>query len=805
MVNGAPVCFCLPEYEGSPPRVPCKLPSNPCNPSPCGPNTQCAVITKGFSKCTCLPGYIESPNTIRGCIEPIDECEPNPCGLGAICDGSKSPKCYCPESTFGNAFKECIKRPMDTQLCNPGPCGINANCYVEQSTHETCYCVDGYSGDPYVGCKEQTKSIGCDSNSCGPNAYCVPNEYGENVCLCVEGMIGDPYDNAGCHGFECRTNNDCPNDKTCMGYKCHDPCPGACGYGADCRVDAHHPVCYCKKGLVGNPNVRCFALEIPEIPEPRNPCKLNPCGINTECNVLKNKAVCSCFSNYLGDPQTGCYPECVINSDCPEATSCINSKCADPCSGDLCGVNSICHVSHNTPYCKCSEGYTGNAMTKCFPIPISKNISSDPCNPSPCGPNDICSTYNSNVALCNPCFGTDALYSPNCRPECLSNSECPFNKACLSNKCIDPCPGACGHRAKCQAINHKPMCSCPDGLYGNPYEQCLVPSVLMQPENVNCNNIVCGSNSECKTINKISQCVCKHGYRGNPLMSCHPECTINPDCSQNQACINSKCIDPCEATCGTNAVCKVINHKPLCSCSDGYTGNPNIECIHVYLPPKEPSVKDPGNPCEPTPCGPNSRCLVSIEGYATCSCLPNFKGAPPYCQYECVINSDCPQNKACLNHKCTNPCVGTCGVSAICETINHNPICSCQSGYEGDPFTSCYLKAIAEIPGVPENPCVPSPCGPNSICQVKFDRPVCSCIENYVGIVPRCRPECTINSDCPQNKACIQDKCQDPCINACGYNAKCVVVSHSINCICDSGFAGDAFIGCTKSIERKLY
>lgn len=784
----------MPQYEGSPPSVPCKLPSNPCNPSPCGPNTQCTIIRKGFSKCTCLPGYIESPNTIRGCIEPVNECEPNPCGLGAICDASKSPKCYCPGNTVGNPFRQCIEPPKEISLCNPGPCGINANCYIEQSARETCYCIDGYYGDPYTGCKESTKAVGCDQSACGINAHCIINEYGDSVCVCENGMVGDPYDKRGCHGFECQTSDDCPNDKTCMGYKCHDPCPGHCGVNADCKVDAHHPVCYCKSSLVGNPNVRCYSLAIEPAPK-QNPCN-NACGLNTECNVLNNRAVCSCIKNYLGDPQTGCHPECVINSDCSDHQSCINKKCVDPCTGTICGINSICKVLHNTPYCQCSEGFTGDALSQCFPV--SRNITKDPCTPSPCGPQDICTSYNSDVALCNPCFGSDALYNPHCRPECLSNSECPFDKACLSNRCIDPCQGACGPRARCQVIRHKAMCLCPEGLHGNPYEQCVVPSIIDQPENVNCNNIQCGANAHCKTVNKISKCVCKSGYHGNPQLSCYPECTINPDCSFDQACVNSKCINPClsSSTCGRNAKCSVINHTPLCSCEPGYEGNAYIECKHIYLPPG----KDV-SPCEPSPCGPNSRCLVSPEGHAACSCLPNFKGAPPFCQYECVINSDCPQDKSCLDYKCKDPCVGVCGVKAVCRVYNHNPICSCDSGYEGDPFTACYPP--------PENkqinPCTPSPCGPNSICQVKFDRPVCSCIKNYIGVVPHCRPECSVNSDCPQNKACINDKCQNPCTNACGLNAKCVVVNHGVNCVCEKGYVGDAFIGCSRYIERKYF
>lgn len=96
----------------------------------------------------------------------------------------------------------------------------------------------------------------------------------------------------------------------------------------------------------------------------------------------------------------------------------------------------------------------------------------------------------------------------------------------------------------------------------------------------------------------------------------------------------------------------------------------------------------PKNPCNPSPCGPNSQCRVSNE-QAVCSCLPGYNGSPPGCRPECVVSSECPSDKACINQKCGDPCVGTCGLNTQCSTINHSPICICREGFSGDPFTSC--------------------------------------------------------------------------------------------------------------------
>lgn len=94
---------------------------------------------------------------------------------------------------------------------------------------------------------------------------------------------------------------------------------------------------------------------------------------------------------------------------------------------------------------------------------------------------------------------------------------------------------------------------------------------------------------------------------------------------------------------------------------------------------------EPINKCSPSPCGPNSVCNEGI-----CSCLPEYYGDPYFgCKPECILNSDCQRNRACIRNKCSDPCVGTCGSDATCDVINHIPVCSCPSGTTGDPFHYC--------------------------------------------------------------------------------------------------------------------
>lgn len=107
----------------------------------------------------------------------------------------------------------------------------------------------------------------------------------------------------------------------------------------------------------------------------------------------------------------------------------------------------------------------------------------------------------------------------------------------------------------------------------------------------------------------------------------------------------------------------------------------------------EPTVTDA---CNPSPCGPNSHCR-SLNGQAVCTCIIGFLGTPPSCRPECVISSDCAQNRACNNQKCIDPCPGSCGVMSQCTVINHNPICSCPETFTGDPFIRCTPQRKNEI------------------------------------------------------------------------------------------------------------
>ena len=194
-------------------------------------------------------------------------------------------------------------------------------------------------------------------------------------------------------------------------------------------------------------------------------------------------------------------------------------------------------------------------------------------------------------------------------------------------------------------------------------------------------------------------------------------------------------------------------------------------------------------------------------------------GTPPNCRPECVVNSECPQESACITQRCQDPCPGLCGINAYCRVRNHVPICACNQGYEGDPFSRCnritsefskilhlsnFLSPATSARPEIIDPCNPSPCGINAKCNERVRAASCQCLPGLQGDpYVECKPECTINQECPSHLACISQKCKDPCPGVCGTYASCSVRNHNPNCVCNPGYVGDPFRICNLKTTRK--
>lgn len=299
-----------------------------------------------------------------------------------------------------------------------------------------------------------------------------------------------------------------------------------------------------------------------------------------------------------------------------------------------------------------------------------------------------------------------------------------------------------------------------------------------------CSPSPCGLFSICReSSNGQPICSCLENHIGQPP-NCRPECSVNADCSSDQICDQNKCINPCPSVCGENADCKVIAHTINCNCRENTAGDPFYRCAPIL------KQEDPINVCLPSPCGFNTEC-IERNGIGSCRCIKDYSGDPHEgCRPECVSDSECLLNLACINNKCQNPCLGVCGRNSDCRVVNHIPTCVCMDGYAGDALQSCRKIEHEPVTERTENVC--QQCGANSICKIRSNnQPVCTCEVNYVGSPPNCRPECVINSECPDTHACIKNVCKSPCSNdLCGNYAECNVQNHRPICKCNKGYSG---------------
>lgn len=109
-----------------------------------------------------------------------------------------------------------------------------------------------------------------------------------------------------------------------------------------------------------------------------------------------------------------------------------------------------------------------------------------------------------------------------------------MDKACVRNKCQDPCPGTCGISAVCFVSNHIPICSCPEGLTGDAFQMCR--PIPVKPERGNPQwyvyNYLSWFNNEFSTTDNFAYSLFSYYNKRHELMfewfnrSVRPVCAI---------------------------------------------------------------------------------------------------------------------------------------------------------------------------------------------------------------------------------------------------------------------------------------
>lgn len=472
---------------------------NPCNNvAVCGPNAICDCVNHG-TVCKCPAGFEGNPIPEQGCVRVPGSCSNTaqcpkghmcianrcnlPCSDNGVCAiGERCSNNMCLKVCYGNS--NCLPGEICQEgICIAG-CGADSDCRPDQiciGSH--CRCANGFQS-VNNGCQDVNE---CLENPCHPTAICI-NALGSFQCTCQEGTVGEPFVQGCLSPDQCKTDNDCAENLSCLNKKCSDPCGKTkCAKNAFCNVDYHKASCTCIPGHLGDAydfNVGCFKVEC---------INDDDCSINNYCNELTNKCAEPCERMACGRGLCQAQ-EHRATCLCESGYTLVENRCVDvnECASNPCHVTAVCRNTEGSYSCQCAKGTVGDPLTTgcrkpgdCFidmDCPDSAKCDNNRCkNPceitKACGKNAQCIPQGHN-AVCQCPSRTRGDAKVECRQlECVENSDCSSQLGCVNNKCVNPCTlkdvDVCGEKANCAVDNHEAVCSCQPGSTGDPLLGCI--------------------------------------------------------------------------------------------------------------------------------------------------------------------------------------------------------------------------------------------------------------------------------------------------------------------------------------------
>lgn len=895
-------CACNPGTFGNPYEGCGAQSKNVCQPNSCGPNAECRAVGNHIS-CLCPQGF--SGNPYIGCQD-VDECANKPCGLNAAClNRAGGFECLCLSGHAGNPYSSC--QPIESKFCqdaNKCQCNERVECPEGYSCQKgqcknlcsqascgpraicdagNCICPMGYIGDPHDqvhGCsirgqcgndadclhseicfqlgKGLRKCVdACSKIQCGPNALCVSEDH-RSSCICSDGFFGNPSNlQVGCQPERTvpEEEDKCKSDQDCSR-----------GYGCQASVNG------IKECINLCSNVVCGPNEL---------CKINPAG----------HAICNCAESYVWNPvvsscEKPSLPDCTSDANCPDASACRPDvlgvlKCVAICDAFTCPANSVCVARQHQGRCDCLNGFVGNPNDRngcqpaqkhhcrnhaecqeseaCIKDESTQTLGCRPaCDTVKCGPRAVCVTNNHQAQCqCPPGPFAGDPYDPfnGCQSvPCVYNHDCPPSQMCnrMTHTCFDVCDEeSCGDNAICLAEDHRAVCQCPPGFKGDP-----LPEVACTKQG-GCAAGTCHPSAICEVTPEGPVCKCPPLFVGDAKSGgCRPDGQCpngDADCPANTICAGGVCQNPCDNACGSNAECKVINRKPVCSCP--------LRFQPISDTAKDGCARTISKCLTDVDCGGalcyNGQCRIACRNSQDCSdgesCLKNvcvvacldhsqcasgLACVEGHCTIGCRSNKECKQDQSCIENKCLNPCqsANSCGPNALCSIDQHHSQCSCPEGFEGNPTPEQGCVRVP-APCLASNQC-PSghmcignqcnlPCTKTASCAVgercyqQVCRKVCytsnNCLAGEICNSDRtCQPGCDSDADCPPTELCLTGKCKcatgfigtpfgcsdiDECTEQpCHASARCENLPGTYRCVCPEGTVGDGYSqpGCSQ-------
>lgn len=223
----------------------------------------------------------------------------------------------------------------------------------------------------------------------------------------------------------------------------------------------------------------------------------------------------------------------------------------------------------------------------------------------------------------------------------------------------------------------------------------------------------CGRDAVCQGVAHVATCRCPAGTQGDPRRACiSAVCHYNDDCDDSQICdrLNRVCRPACsENACASDALCTARDHRPVCDCPPGRSGDPYLRGCTKDVTDECKTDADCNAPlacvnarctdlCLGNPCEAALLCkIVDILPLRAVACVCPDDGhvapdsgcrAPP--SAECTTDSECALSQICRRGSCVDACkADPCGLNALCESNDHASRCTCPQAYYGNPRIEC--------------------------------------------------------------------------------------------------------------------